>query len=119
MADASELQGHTAIVTGGSRGIGLATAIALCSEGVDVLVCGRSPDALDRAVSRIRSETGVSTAGRVASVVADVRRPEQAERMVESAVRELGGVDILINNAGIGRFKPLSELTVEDWRETV
>jgi len=119
MADASELQGHTAIVTGGSRGIGLATAIALCSEGVDVLVCGRSPDALDRAVSRIRSETGVSRAGRVASVVADVRWPEQAERMVESAVRELGGVDILINNAGIGRFKPLSELTVEDWRETV
>ena len=72
MANHVKLQGRVAIVTGGSRGIGLATATALCAEGVDVLLCGRSSDALDRAVNRIRSEVKSSAAGQVTSVVADV-----------------------------------------------
>ena len=118
MANHVKLQGRVAIVTGGSRGIGLATATALCAEGVDVLLCGRSSDALDRAVNRIRSEVKSSAAGQVTSVVADVRRPEQAQRLVESAVQQLGSLDILINNAGVGRFRPLSELTIDDWLET-
>jgi len=54
----------------------------------------------------------------VTSVVADVRRPEQAQRLIESAVQQLGSLDILINNAGVGRFRPLSELTIDDWLET-
>ena len=113
------LVGRSAIVTGGSRGIGLATAIALRLAGADVLVCGRSPDALARAVRRIEEKVGVVPAGRVVSAIADVRRPEQAQRLVESAVEQLGGLDILINNAGVGRFSPVAELTVEDWRETI
>ena len=119
MANHVELQGRVAIVTGGSRGIGLATATALCSEGVNVLLCGRSPDALDRAANRIKSEVESSAAGRVTSMVTDVRQPEQVQRLVESTVQQLGGLDILINNAGVGRFRPLSELTIEDWLETV
>ena len=117
MIDTLPLGGRSAIVTGGSRGIGLATAIALRLAGADVLICGRSPDALDMAATRITA--GAVSAGRVVTEVADVRQPEQAQRLVESAVEQLGGVDILINNAGVGRFSPVAELTVEDWRETV
>ena len=119
MTKSSRFDGQTAIVTGGSRGIGLATAIALSLEGGNVLVCGRSQNALDRAVSRIQSEVGVAAVGHVAGVVADVSKPEQVQRMVESAIQQFGGLDILINNAGVGRFHAVSELTVEDWREVL
>ena len=118
MTDKSQLVGRSAIVTGGSRGIGLATAIALRSAGANVLICGRSAEALDMAVARIETRPA-SPAGRVVTAVADVRQPEQAQRLVDSAVEQLGGVDILINNAGVGRFSSLADLTVEEWRETV
>lgn len=119
MTGTSQLVGRLAIVTGGSRGIGLATAIALRSAGAGVLICGRSADRLDTAAARIVTATASAAAGPVATAVADVRHPEQAQRLVESAVAQLGGVDILINNAGVGRFSPLAELTIDDWRETV
>ena len=119
MTGASQLVGRLAIVTGGSRGIGLATAIALRSAGAGVLICGRSRDALQTAAARIVTATASAAAGPVATAVADVRHPEQAQRLVASAVAQLGGVDILINNAGVGRFSPLAELTIDDWRETV
>ena len=109
------LADRVAIVTGGSRGIGLATAMALREAGADVLVCGRSKAALDRAGANIVHTPG---AGRVATVVADIRRHDEAERVVTAAVDELGAVDILVNNAGIGRFGPLSELAVDAWIET-
>jgi NAD(P)-dependent dehydrogenase (short-subunit alcohol dehydrogenase family) len=118
MTDTSHLAGRSAIVTGGSRGIGLATAIALRSAGAGVLICGRSEDSLEAAAARIATVTA-SPPGRVVTVAADVRDPEQAQRLVESAVKQLGGVDILINNAGVGRFSPLIDLTLEDWQETV
>ena len=118
MTDTSHLAGRSAIVTGGSRGIGLATAIALRSAGAGVLICGRSADSLEAAAARIATVTA-SAPGRVVTVAADVRDPEQAQGLVESAVKQLGGVDILINNAGVGRFSPLIDLTLEDWQETV
>ena len=118
MTDSSSafLAGRTAIVTGGSRGIGLATAMALRAEGADVLVCGRSGPALDRARARIEQAPG---AGRVAAVVADVRHHDEAERLVAAAVEQLGAVDILINNAGVGRFAPVCDLAVDAWVETI
>ena len=119
MTDMRQLVGRSAIVTGGSRGIGLATAIALRSAGADVLICGRSAEALATAATVIGTATASAPAGRLVSAPADVRYPEQAQRLVESAVEQLGGVDILINNAGVGRFSPLADLTLEDWRETV
>ncbi len=119
MANTWQLVGRSAIVTGGSRGIGLATAIALRRAGVGVLICGRSVDALDAAVARITTATVGAPAGPVVTAVADVGDPEQVERLVESAVEQLGGVDILINNAGVGRFSPLADLTIADWQETI
>lgn len=112
----SALQGLRAVVTGGSRGIGLATATGLRSAGAHVLICGRSADALADAVGRLRADEG--GAGLVASAVIDVGEPEHASRLVDTAVAELGGLDILINNAGVGRFAPLAELSDEDWKET-
>ena len=119
MTDTSQLVGRSAIVTGGSRGIGLATAIALRSAGAGVLICGRSWDALQTAAARIATAPALAAAGPLVTAVADVRDPEQAQRLVASAVEQLGGVDILINNAGVGRFSALADLTIEDWRETV
>ena len=103
-------------MTGGSRGIGLATAEALRAEGAGVLVCGRSRPALDRALSRLEAAPGP---GRVAAVAADVRRHDEAERLVTSAIEALGGLDILVNNAGVGRFARIGELSVDAWVETV
>lgn len=110
------LAGRAAVVTGGSRGIGLATALALRAEGAGVLVCGRSRPALDEARARLEAAPGP---GRVAAVVADVRGHGEAERLVEAAVDTLGGVDVLVNNAGVGRFAPVPELSVEAWVETI
>jgi 3-oxoacyl-[acyl-carrier protein] reductase len=119
MTDTSCLAGRSAIVTGGSQGIGLATAIALRTAGAGVMICGRSDGTLDAAALRIETATASMPSGQVVTMVADVRQPEEAERLVASAVDRLGGVDILINNAGVGRFSPLAELTLDDWRETI
>ncbi len=117
MTNVPAFEGRTAIVTGGSRGIGLATAAALRSTGAHVLICGRSADALAEAVDRLRADS--ASGGLVTSAKVDVGEPNQAERLIRTAVDEMGGLDILINNAGVGRFAPLAELSDEDWRETL
>ncbi len=117
MTSVSALEGLKAIVTGGSRGIGLATAVALRSAGAHVLICGRSADALADALGLLRAD-GRAT-GLVASARIDVGEPDQAGQLVDAAVAQLGGLDILINNAGIGRFAPLAALSDKDWTETL
>ena len=90
-----ELNGKKAIVTGGSVGIGKATARQLAKEGVDVLICARRQDVLEQAASELASETG----RKIVPVVADTTSSESVDAMVTKAVAELGGVDILVNNA--------------------
>ncbi len=94
------------LVTGGSSGIGYATAERLRRAGAGVVICGRRRDALERAARAIGA----------VPIVADVSREDDVRRLVESTVRELGGYDTLINNAGFGRYAPLVELTVEEFR---
>lgn len=101
-----DLKTAKVLVTGGSSGIGLATARYLAAQGARVAVCGRQRDRLNAAAK---------AAGAI-PIVADVSREPDVTRLVETAVRELGGYDTLINNAGFGRFAPLLEMTVDDFR---
>jgi NAD(P)-dependent dehydrogenase (short-subunit alcohol dehydrogenase family) len=90
-----ELTGKKAIITGGSVGIGKATARVLANEGVDIVICARRQDVLEQAASELASETGRN----IIPIVADTTSTESVEAMVARAVEELGGVDILVNNA--------------------
>jgi NAD(P)-dependent dehydrogenase (short-subunit alcohol dehydrogenase family) len=107
-----QLRGKRAIVTGGSRGIGLAIADALASEGVDVAIVSRGADALQEAAGRL-SVHGT----RIVAVTADTTDDEQVRDMVASVVAELGGVDILVNSAATpassGATPTLATLTDE------
>jgi 3-oxoacyl-[acyl-carrier protein] reductase len=103
-----ELQGRAAIVTGGSRGIGRAIARALTAEGVRVLLCARDPEALAAAAADLPG---------AATLAVDVTAADAPERIVEACQRELGRLDIVVNNAGSALPKPLPELTADDWRE--
>jgi 3-oxoacyl-[acyl-carrier protein] reductase len=90
-----ELRGKAALITGGSRGIGKAIALALAAEGCDIVIVARGEEALRAAADEIRA-LGV----RAVPVVADVTIAADVDRMVEQAARDLGRLDILVNNAG-------------------
>ena len=113
MSGDDELTGKRALVTGGSSGIGLATARALRARGVTVAISGRDGEALSRAAEELGA----------LAVQGDVAIEADAERMVAALEEAAGGIDILINNAGFGRFAPLLETTAEDlesvWRTNV
>ena len=111
--------GSVAVVTGGSRGIGRAVAESLLQCGADVLISGRSAEALAAAASALAEITGDAAAGRLETVAADVRRPADAERLIGTATDRFGGVDILINNAGIGYFEAVAEQSVDDWTQII
>src|SRR5262249_16877250 len=105
-----QLDGRVAIVTGGSRGIGLAIAAALLARGARVAIGGRSAEHLKAAEAKLQVD------GRLLSVQGDVGIEVDAERLVSEAGATFGGLDILINNAGIGRFANVADLSTEAWR---
>ncbi|WP_030165635.1 SDR family oxidoreductase [Spirillospora albida] len=111
------LQGKTALVTGASRGIGKATAVALAAEGANVVLSSRKQDALDEVAKEIRAEyPGVG----VLAKAAHVGDPEQAEACVDAAVAEFGGLDVLVNNAGTSpHFGPMTEIEPAAAEKTV
>src|SRR5512142_2123271 len=102
-----------AIVTGGSKGIGLAIARAFVGRGMQLAISARSGDELQRAVAALGGP------GAAAAVRADVRVPAEAARLVKETVARFGGVDVLVNNAGIGRFVNVAEMSVETWQEVI
>jgi 3-oxoacyl-[acyl-carrier protein] reductase len=99
-------------VTGSTKGIGRAIAEALVREGVNVCVSARSEDEVKRAVDEL-SDAG---AGRVTGAVCDVRDYEEVRALFEHTVAEFGGVDVLVNNAGVGLFQSVEEMSPEDFR---
>ena len=107
------LRGKIAVVTGGSRGIGRAVAEALVRDGVKTAVCGRDSASLAQAVQDL------SAGGEVSGRTCDMGRYEQVEEFFRFVEETYGGLDILINNAGVGRFAPVDQLSVEDWREVI
>jgi 3-oxoacyl-[acyl-carrier protein] reductase len=101
------------IVTGGSKGIGLAIARALLARGMQVTISGRTDADLEEAV---RALGGGET---LHAVRADVRDAADAQRLVDDTVRRFGGVDVLVNNAGVGRFAKVADMSLDDWRQVV
>ena len=99
------------VVTGGNRGIGRGIARALVAEGATVALTARRREEADEAAR----ELGGHTRG----FVCDVRREEQVERLFAQVESDLGGTDVLVNNAGIGVFGPLAEMKTEDWRAVI
>lgn len=106
----SRLEAKVAIVTGGSKGIGLAIARRLGENGAIVVICGRTATSNEAAVALLRGEGLV-----VHAVTADVGIPEQVDRLVETTIANHGRLDILVNNAGIGVFKKVEEMDIQDF----
>jgi 3-oxoacyl-[acyl-carrier protein] reductase len=112
---AEDLRGKVAIVTGGTRGIGLSIAQRLLAEGAKVFICGRNANHLNAALDAL----GKQFEGKVDGMAADMRRYEDCRKVVQGAAESFGGIDILVNNAGLGYFKPVDQLTPEEWDETI
>jgi NAD(P)-dependent dehydrogenase (short-subunit alcohol dehydrogenase family) len=109
------LRGKVALVTGGSRGIGLAIARALAAEGVQVAVTGRSAAHL----SSSRPQIEAAGPGGVETLQADVRRYDDVKRAIDATVARFGGLDFLVNNAGIGIFVEVAAMTPDQWTELI
>lgn len=107
-----DLKGKIAIVTGGTRGIGRAIAASLAGAGATVAITARHEHDLAKTVSQLNQKGGGKTAG----YVCNVRDYDQVKSMIAQIAADLGGVDILINNAGIGMFGPVESMSVEDFR---
>lgn len=112
---AEDLRGKVAIVTGGTRGIGFSIAQRLLGEGSNVFICGRDAGRVKSALEKLKKPAQSGIAG----MAVDVRRYDDCRKVVHAAAERFGGIDILVNNAGLGYFKPVDELTPEEWDETI
>ena len=113
MAEAQSLAGKVAIVTGAGKNIGKAIAQRLAQDGAAVVVNGRGDLAIIEATAAEIRAAG----GRALPYLADVSKPEAVNGMVEAAVKEFGGLDIAINNAGLRRQTPFLQMNLEEWHE--
>jgi len=109
------LKDKTAIVTGGTKGIGRAIAEALLREGASVCITARHIDGADRAFADLHDEA----TGHAFVFPCDVREYEQVQSLIDYVVKHLGGFDILINNAGIGIFETVEDTSPEDFRSVL
>jgi len=108
------LAGRRAIVTGGSKGLGLAIAAELLGEGAAVAICSRNAAELDDAAAALAKQAGDSA--QIVALACDVTDPEQVTAFVDGAAAALGGVDVLVNNAGGARPGRFAALTDDDWQ---
>ncbi len=110
-----QLKGKTALITGGSEGIGKGIAMGLAEEGVDVAICSRRPEPLEAAAQEIRDATGV----KVVAIPTDLTDDDQCRKFIEQGAKELGRVDIMVNNAGSSPGGVIETLTEEDWAQSL
>ena len=105
------LTGKVAIVTGSTKGIGRAIAERMINEGANVVITSRTAED----VERVAEHLGENAVG----IPCDVADPGSCEELIEKTVEHFGQLDVLVNNAGVGIFKPISEMTVDEWRRQV
>ena len=106
-----KLDGKTILITGASRGIGLAIARALDREGARLILVGRNRGPLARAKAQLP--------GTVLSVPVDVTQPVGVKRLIAAVQKQIHRLDVLINNAGVFTYKPFAKTTLEDWRRNL
>ncbi|WOI23884.1 3-ketoacyl-ACP reductase [Nonlabens ulvanivorans] len=109
-----DLTGKKAIITGGSRGLGKATAIAFAKEGIEIAITGRNEEALKATVSELE-QLGV----KATYATFDVGNYEEVQVGIKSLIDTLGSIDILVNNAGIAAFGTLNDMPVEQWSQII
>ncbi|CDF80363.1 3-oxoacyl-[acyl-carrier protein] reductase, partial [Formosa agariphila KMM 3901] len=110
----TELKSKKAIITGGSRGLGKATAIAFAKEGIDVAITGRNEAQLTATVAELKA-LGVNAT----YAAFDVSNYEDVKTGINTLIDTLGGVDILVNNAGIAAFGSLNDMPVDQWTQII
>src|SRR6266581_3529695 len=110
-----QLTGKTALVTGGSEGIGRGIALALAKEGVDVAICARRKEPLEAAAAEIAKATG----RKIVAIPADLTKDADSKNFVEQAHRALGRVDIMVNNAGSAPGGVIEHLSEADWAQAL
>ena len=108
--DAFRLDGRVAVVTGGGGGLGEGICVALAAAGASVAVAGRTRATLERVVGQV-----IDAGGRAIAVEVDIADAGSVAAMTERVVDELGGLDILVNNAAVYHRKPWTEITEDDW----
>lgn len=109
------LAGRVAIVTGSSKGLGRASAWSLAREGCSVVLCARGADTLEKTASELTAAIG--DANRVSAVAADLTTAEGVQHVVTAAIERFGGVDILVNNLGLGKGAGILDTPDETWQE--
>jgi 3-oxoacyl-[acyl-carrier protein] reductase len=110
----NSLDGQIALITGGSQGVGLATSRALLAAGAKVALVARDTYVLDVAVTSLHVD-----ASQAIGVPGDVRDPASMEAAVAQTVSRLGGLSTLVNNAGLGRYGPVHEAPIDEWRQVI
>lgn len=110
-----ELRGQVALVTGGSKGIGFGIAHALVSRGVNVVITGRDGASLVEARMKLEQAGGGAAEG----FAVDVRDHAAVRQAIAETVARFGGLDVVVNNAGVGRFVSVADMTPEQWSETI
>ena len=111
----NNLNGKTALITGGTKGIGYGIAESMMAEGMHVLITGRTQATVDDAVAALNK----SENGKAIGIAADVRDYTTQVAAVEKVVTTWGKLDILIANAGVGHFAPIEQMTAQQWQDTI
>jgi NAD(P)-dependent dehydrogenase (short-subunit alcohol dehydrogenase family) len=106
------LDGRAAVITGGSKGLGLAMGLKFAQAGGDVAILARNPEALEQAKATIKA----ASKGKVAAIACDVAKGDDVKRAVDQVMKELGKIDILVNNAGQSQTGKFLEITDETWQ---